>query len=99
MHRVRVDVIKRPEYIVSYEQWRHLTVVHVHVTRWSHKVAARFREDIDAAQRLLGKSVFGLELPDGSNRKFLLTHGFVQCGMGPTENGETVPVYVRKLPP
>jgi hypothetical protein len=98
MQRERVDVVIRPDYRIAYSQWREITLAHVHIRKWTPTIARQFRRDVDAAHRLLGRSVFAVETQTGSNKKFLLLHDFVECGRAPIEDGYTVPLYVRKVP-
>lgn len=98
-HTLLVDVIVRPEYVVRYEQAQGNTYVHVEVVgKWTHRVARQFRNDVDAAHRLLGRPVFALFSPEANNAHFLKAHGFLQCGEVRDIKGRTVPIYGRSCP-
>ena len=97
-HRVVVDVIRRPEYIVGYEQFNWTTYVHVIVAKWSPAIARQFRQDVNAAQALLGQPVYALDDPDNPTlRKFLKLHGFLPHSRTVDVFGRDVAVYERQL--
>jgi hypothetical protein len=98
MHRLLVDVINRPEYVVRYEQVDDITFTHAVVHQWSPRIARQFRDDIDAAQKLLGQPVYVLRTPEVSNQpKFLAMHGFRPCGHVRDAQGRVVEIYERSL--
>lgn len=95
-HRKVVDIIRRPEYIVGYEQINWTTYVHVVVAKWNPRVARQFREDIDQAQALLGQPVYASDDPDNPTlRKFLKLHGFKPHSRAIDVFGRDVAVYER----
>lgn len=98
-HRIVVDVIRRPEYIVGFEQVNWTTYVHVIVAKWSPRVARQFRQDIDQAQALLGQPVFAADDPDNPTlRKFLTLHGFVPHSRAIDVFGRDVAIFERPAP-
>ena len=97
-HRIVVDIIQRPNYIVGYEQRDWTTYVHVIVARWDAPTARQFRQDIDAAHALLGRPVYALDDPDNPTlRKFLKLHGFLPHSRTIDVFGRDVAVYERQL--
>jgi hypothetical protein len=97
-HRLVVDVVARPDYTIRYEQWAEDIFVHVEVRRWSHKVARAFRQDIDAAHRLLSKPVYALFVPEAQNAHFMRSHGFIRVGDAIDIHGRRVGLHRRNCP-
>lgn len=95
----QVPVISRPEYKVFYELGAEGRIlVHVQVFAWNHRVARRFRKDIDAAHELLGESVFAVFDPDNSRRRFFTKHGFRRVGIVSDLFGRPAALYERSPP-
>jgi len=97
-HRLLVDVIVRPEYIVRYEQADDVTFVHVSVHQWDARVARQFHDDIEIAHKMLGRPVYALDNPGHPNLpKFLRMHGFHPCGHVTDAHGRVVAIYEKSL--
>jgi len=93
-----VDAIITPWYCVGYEQRADTTFVHVAVRKWNAAIARQFREDIDTAQALLGKTVYALDHPDSPNlKKFLRLHNFISRRFVTDIQGRVVEEFERPL--
>ena len=80
MHLKVIPVIRKPEYIVSIEQWDDLSFLHCSVTKWSHMVARRLRKDFEALCELHGGPFRALDNGSPTQSKFLKHFGFRRIG-------------------
>lgn len=90
-------VIDKPDYNIALEFHPGIACIHSDVHRWTHKVAAAYRRDVDYACSLVAEPVYALQSADGKTPSdhFLYSFGFEPCGECANHLGETVPLWGR----
>lgn len=98
-HKLKVPVVRRPEYTIEFEQYGTQTFAHCAVRKWNHGVLRRLAGDAEAALRLHGGPVYALGQPrDPRHPHFMSLLAFVPIGTALTADGERVLLYERTIP-
>jgi hypothetical protein len=95
-YQVRVPVIIRPCYSVSFERFHGMTWIHCIVGRWSKTVRQNLSDDFEALVKMHNEPIFAIhEIGDTKHEKFLALFKFhyVQDVVG--VDGVTRAIYRR----
>jgi hypothetical protein len=98
MDSVKTPVVNRQDYTMYLENYAGMLWFHTDVRKWSSEVKARYLEDLNLLQHLVGMPLVALVEEDNTKlAKFATLIGFNKMEAMNLNNGKVGYVYTRSL--
>lgn len=95
-YQVRVPVIIKPDYVVSFERFAGTTWIHCIVGQWSKTVRQNLSDDFEALVKIHNEPIYAIhEIGDEKHEKFLALFRFTYFQDVVGADGVTRAIYRR----